>query len=233
MVYPLVSLRNGQQPKKFLFTVCAFSPPVTCKHPFLPFIRFHVSHGVCLLFHSAWLTPQDISKLQTHEIESYINEPYRKSGDLLSGYRIALDPTKWEEEQAQNAAVEEEPSDEVDQLASEGDEDGESKKSTKSKKRKRESDAATAPSKAKKAPKTKVEPVKKSTVAKGRKNGTKSKAVVESEDEGDQAEAEGEDEQVGSSRKATPPPTKKTKRDKEEEAEESEILFLFRSVSFF
>ncbi|TFK61901.1 Tudor/PWWP/MBT [Pluteus cervinus] len=172
----------------------------------------------------AWLSPQDISKLQTHEIESYINEPYRKSGDLLNGYRIALDPTKWEEEQAQNAAVDEEPSDEVDQLASEEDEDGESKKSAKSKKRKRESDAATASSKAKKAPKSKVEPTKKSTGGKGRKNGTKSKAMVESEDEGDQAEAEGEDEPAGSSRKASPPPTKKTKRDKEDEGDDASSL---------
>ena len=42
--------------------------------------------------------PKDISKLQKHEIEAYINEPFRKNGDLLKGYKIALDPTSWEEE---------------------------------------------------------------------------------------------------------------------------------------
>ncbi|KIY73025.1 Tudor/PWWP/MBT, partial [Cylindrobasidium torrendii FP15055 ss-10] len=41
----------------------------------------------------AWLTPKDISRLQKHEVESYINDPVKKSGDLLSGYRIALNPS--------------------------------------------------------------------------------------------------------------------------------------------
>ena len=41
--------------------------------------------------------PKDISKLQQHEIQAYIDEPYKKSGDLLQGYKIALDPKKWEE----------------------------------------------------------------------------------------------------------------------------------------
>ena len=38
---------------------------------------------------------KDISKLQPHEIEAYISEPNKKSADLLEGYRIAKDPTKW------------------------------------------------------------------------------------------------------------------------------------------
>ncbi|KAF8317047.1 hypothetical protein F5887DRAFT_1066632 [Amanita rubescens] len=69
----------------------------------------------------AWLVSKDISKLQPHEIESYINEPYKKSGDLLQGYRIALDPSKWEQEiqAATQLAVEEEANAEIDELESE------------------------------------------------------------------------------------------------------------------
>lgn len=92
---------------------------------------------------SAWLVSKDISKLQPHEIESYINEPYKKSGDLLQGYRIALDPSKWEQEiqAATQLAVEEEANAEIDELESER-EDEESGKG-KSKKRKRVSDAGS------------------------------------------------------------------------------------------
>ncbi|PBK59513.1 hypothetical protein ARMSODRAFT_1071475, partial [Armillaria solidipes] len=40
----------------------------------------------------SWLDPTDISKLQEHEIEAYMNELFKKSGDLLTGYKDALDP---------------------------------------------------------------------------------------------------------------------------------------------
>ncbi|KII92944.1 hypothetical protein PLICRDRAFT_37754 [Plicaturopsis crispa FD-325 SS-3] len=173
----------------------------------------------------AWLVAKDLSKLQTHEIEAYINEPYKRSGDLLEGYKIALDPATWEEKIQANGfeAAEEEANAEVDQLDSE-DENDDGEKKTKSKKRKRESDAAPA-AKSKSKPKAKkdsAEPAsrKKSTGAsKSKKNGTKSKAVVESEDEGDQAEPEGEDEDAGPSKKASPPPPKKSKRDKDGDEE--------------
>ncbi|KAF8701078.1 hypothetical protein AX14_000566 [Amanita brunnescens Koide BX004] len=91
----------------------------------------------------AWLVSKDISKLQPHEIESYINEPYKKSGDLLQGYRIALDPTKWEQDiqAATQLAVEEQANAEIDELESER-EDEESGKA-KSKKRKRVSDVGS------------------------------------------------------------------------------------------
>ena len=104
---------------------------------------------------SAWLVPKDISKLQKHEIQAYIDEPFKRSGDLLTGYRIALDPTKWEEEwdAASALAAEEEANAEIDQLdsdeaedkdAMDEDEDAEDeeggKKKQKSKKRKRESE---------------------------------------------------------------------------------------------
>jgi len=177
---------------------------------------------------SAWLVAKDISKLKTHEIESYINEPYKKSGDLLSGYHIALDPKKWEEERdaASHEAGEEEANAEIDQLDSEND-GGEPRKLTKSKKRKRESDAA--PSKAKVKTKAKKEPAestgkkKSSATAKGKKNGAKSKALVESEDEGEQGEHEGEDEDVGPSKKASPPPAKRTKREKDDDGEDGKF----------
>jgi hypothetical protein len=157
---------------------------------------------------------KDISKLKQHEIEAYINEPHKKSGDLLTGYRIALDPSKWEKERenADLAAVEQEDNAPVDQLDSDNEDDG-AKKPVKPKKRKRESEAP--PPKPKAKPKAKGE--KKAPSSRGKKNGTKSKEMVESEDDGEpEAEAE-EDEEAGSSAKAAPPPSKKPKREKEDD----------------
>jgi len=132
--------------------------------------------------------PKDISKLQSHEIHSYINEPNKKSEELLQGYRIALDPTKWEEEReaARRLAAEEEANAEVDQLDSEEDGSGdldEDVKVKKSRKRKRDLDAASvSTTKGKKAPKkTDATKQKKSS---GKKNGPKkSNEMVESEEE--------------------------------------------------
>ncbi|KAG6335689.1 hypothetical protein ID866_3395 [Astraeus odoratus] len=158
----------------------------------------------------AWLVSKDISKLKEHEIQAYISEPHKKNIDLLEGYRIALDPVKWEKdrENADLMAAEQEDNAPVDQLDSEQDED--EKKPAKTKKRKRESDAATK-SKAKAKAKT-----DKKAPTKGRKNGSKLKETVESEDDGDQ-DAEGEGGDVTSGAKAAPPPSKKLKRDKEED----------------
>ncbi|RDX55244.1 hypothetical protein OH76DRAFT_880528 [Lentinus brumalis] len=165
----------------------------------------------------AWLVPKDISRLQQHEIEAYVNEPFKKNGDLLKGYRIALNPAEWEAERdaAVAEAQEAEANAEVDQLASDGEEEADEDvdKKKKVKKRKRDSDAA--PPKAKsKAKKSSTEPAPKlrAAPAKGKKNGPKSKAVVESEDEG---AADGERE--GTSKRTSPPPTKKAKRDKEDD----------------
>ena len=157
---------------------------------------------------------KDISKLKKHEIEAYINEPHKKSGDLLTGYRIALDPSKWEKERenADLAAVEQEDNAPVDQLESDNEADG-AKKPAKPKKRKRDSEAPAPKPKAK--PKVKSE--KKAPSSKGKRNGAKSKEMVESEDEGEpEAEAE-DDEEAGSSAKVAPPPSKKPKREKEED----------------
>ena len=181
---------------------------------------------------SAWLIAKDISKLQTHEIESYIAEPYKRSGDLLSGYRIALDPSKWEEERAKNLAYVPEPEEDdaqVDQL----DSDGASSKRSKAKKRKRESEGGTLSAKSKKPPKAKdsTEPAKTKGTPKMRKNGPKSNAMVESEDEAD-GEAEGqEDEDAGPSKKETPPPTKKPRREKgEEEGDDGKFRIYFAFI---
>ncbi|PFH53662.1 hypothetical protein AMATHDRAFT_900 [Amanita thiersii Skay4041] len=192
------------------------------------------AHFYCVRFFPtgefAWLVAKDISKLQTHEIQSYINEPYKKSGDLLQGYRIALDPLGWEQEidARMQQAAEEEPGTEVDELLSEND-DGDSTKA-KSRKRKRVSDAGTT--KSKKGARSKKESgeltKKRPSVASARskRNGTKSKAMVESEDEGDAADAEDDDgEKVKPSKKvSSPPPTKKARRDKEgDEIDEAQL----------
>ncbi|KAG6829570.1 hypothetical protein H0H92_004119 [Tricholoma furcatifolium] len=185
----------------------------------------------------AWLIAKDMSKLQQVEIQAYINEPFKRSGDLLQGYKIALDPTAWEAERAADiAALAAEPSDDaeegedVDELASD---DGAAKKGAKSKKRKRESSVSA---KTRKQPKEKEKKEQakskaKKAPAKGRKS--KSNAMVESEDErngGDEdAEEDAEGEEISSGRKAaSPPPAKKAK--KEEDAEDGEWALM--SISF-
>jgi hypothetical protein len=202
-------------------TAFASSPLVISEYNIL--LRLSFMLIVILSRNSAWVVPKDISKLQQHEIQAYIEEPFKKSGELLAGYKIALDPKKWEEEREalRAQAAEEEANAEVDQLeeSETGDgveEDDEEKKPKGGKKRKRDSDAAAPKSKAKatKAKKESAEPKKKAAgPAKSKKNGVKSKAMVESEDDA----AEAEDEDAGPSKKTSPPPTKKAKRGEKEE----------------
>lgn len=192
-----------------------------CRRPVCQYYSFPLAP--LILASSAWLVSKDISKLKTHEIEAYINEPHKKSGDLLTGYRIALDPSKWEKERetADLAAVEQEDNAPVDQLESDNENDG-AKKPAKTKKRKRDSEAPTPKPKAK----SKSKGDKKVPQSRAKRNGAKSKEMVESEDEGEpEAEAE-EDEEAGSSAKAAPPPSKKPKREKEEDVDR---MFTFRS----
>ncbi|KAI0694270.1 hypothetical protein BC835DRAFT_1350247 [Cytidiella melzeri] len=171
----------------------------------------------------AWMVPKDMSKLQQHEIQAYIDEPFKRSGELLAGYKIALDPKKWEEEReaAQAAAAEAEADAEVDQLEdTEGEGEAEAEDKQKQKKRKRDSDVAPAKSKTKaKTKKESLEPKKKTAPIKSKKNGVKSKALVESEDE-----AGADDEDAGPSKKASPPPTKKQKKSEKEEEEADSAL---------
>ncbi|THH31413.1 hypothetical protein EUX98_g2782 [Antrodiella citrinella] len=182
----------------------------------------------------AWLMAKDISKLQEHEIQAYINEPYKRSADLLQGYRIALNPTKWEEERdaARAQAEENEANAEVDQLESdaapEAEADDDEPKKPKPKKRKRDSEAASvAPKKTPKAKTSKkgsAEPAAEKKKKAPAKKGAKSKTLVESEDDG-AAEAEAEDEEdAGPSKKTSPPPAKKAKRDKDGEEDADSAL---------
>ncbi|KAG7098064.1 hypothetical protein E1B28_000038 [Marasmius oreades] len=187
----------------------------------------------------AWLTSKDISKLQKHEIEAYIAEPAKKSGDLLAGYRIALDPTQWEKNRAaQIAGAEEEEEEEegpeqVDELASGGEDESRGKKRRKntssavggSKKRKKEdSSSVSAGGKGskKRGESTSVAATKKGAKG-GRKNG-KTKVMVESEDEGG-AGAEEEEATGGASKRDTPPAAKKGgKKDENEENADPEAV---------
>lgn len=171
---------------------------------------------------SAWTVAKDLSKLQKHEIEAFIGEPSKKSGDLHKGYQIALDPEEWiaEKDSEAQEAAEHEANAAVDQLDSEGEDDGESK-SAKSKKRKRESEAAssTKPKPKPKPKKASEEPGSKKKAAggaKSKKAGNKSKTMIESEDEGG---PEAEDEDSGPSKKPASPVTKKAKREKTGEDE--------------
>jgi len=119
-----------------------------------------------------WIAPKDMSRLQKHEIEAYVSEPSKKSGDLLKGYKAALDPAAvWEKLEA---GIQEAEEAEVDQLESEG-EDG---PKPKAKKRKRDNDAAEKPTKSR----AKKEPVEKKKAA-PRAKSNKSKDTVESEDD--------------------------------------------------
>ncbi|KAF9653894.1 hypothetical protein BDM02DRAFT_3086368 [Thelephora ganbajun] len=166
----------------------------------------------------AWVVPKDMSKLKAHEIQSYINEPHKRSGDLLAGYKIALNPVEWEKEKAIEAAEAKEKAenaqvDELDDEDAQGDEDESEKKTTaKSRKRKREAEPAPKKTATKKTKESTEPSLKKRSAAngKGKRNGVKSKATVESE--GDTHE-----EEAGPSKKSSPPPTKKAKREEREQ----------------
>ena len=68
--------------------------------------------------------------MKPHEIEAYIAEPHKKSGDLMAGYRVALNPETWEKEReaARMEAEEAEADEEVDELeGEEADDDDEAR----------------------------------------------------------------------------------------------------------
>ncbi|KZS98561.1 hypothetical protein SISNIDRAFT_148144 [Sistotremastrum niveocremeum HHB9708] len=130
----------------------------------------------------SWAIAKDLSLLQKHEIEAYISEPHKKSGDLLKGYQIALNPEAWEaEREAQRVDDEEAEADaEIDELEGEqdgeADEDGEKKPKAK---KKREPEAKSKPKKKKDANENADKKKKESN--KRKKGGDN----VESEDGGD------------------------------------------------
>jgi len=181
----------------------------------------------------AWLVSKDISRLKPHEIEAFINEPSKRSGELLDGYKIALDPAKWEEEQdlKRANAEEEEANAEVDQLDGEtdgldadGDADADEVPSKSNKKRKRETETKPKVRTKASAKKDKdADSVKRK--AAGKRNGARSKALVESEDDG-AAEADGDDDDDAgpSKRAASPPAAKKPKKDDDPLASDPEAV---------
>lgn len=152
----------------------------------------------------AWVVPKDMSKLKEHEIQSYINEPHKRSGDLLAGYKVALDPTEWEKQKAVEAAEAKEKAenaqvDELDDEDAQGDEDeSERKTAAKSRKRKRESEPAPKKPATKKTKESTEPSSKKRSVANGK-------------------------EEAGPSKKSSPPPAKKAKREEPEDPEVAKV----------
>lgn len=173
----------------------------------------------------AWTLAKDLSLLQKHEIEAYINEPHKKSADLLKAYKIAMDPSTWEASLSapdiSTAEGDEEVDEEIDEL-DEGGDDGDSEKGAAKvgKKRKRESE--TKPRKKKDAG-AKGPIADKKTPAKkklNKKNGMRSKETIESEDDGGEADAatdEGGEHAKTDSSKKSAPPSKKLKKEKPED----------------
>ena len=208
-------LGNALKTKNPPSTVCGSSPKETSKFRIVPIVALSLNQP------SAWLVSKDISRLKTHEIEAFINEPSKRSGELLDGYKVALNPAKWEEEQELKRAhaEEEEANAEVDQLDAEmdgldadGDADADEGVS-KSKKRKREPEPKAKARTKGSAKKDKDSDSTKRKAA-GKRNGARSKALVESEDDG-AAEADGDDDDDAgpSKRAASPPATKKPKKE--------------------
>jgi outer membrane biosynthesis protein TonB len=204
--------KNGRLARKRNFIVFAFF--LLAISTFLESCVFLVSVKTKTFLLSSWAVSKDLSLLQKHEIEAYINEPHKKSGDLLQGYKIALNPSEWEAGLGtkQEAKEEEAADEEVDQLdeADDDNDDDEPKKAKTGKKRKRESE--TKPKKKKEPKKSagaeakeKKTPAKKKTI--GKKNGTRSKETIESEDDG-----EGEEDAAAESSKKTGPVSKRARK---------------------
>ncbi|KAJ6553308.1 hypothetical protein B0H19DRAFT_1156151 [Mycena capillaripes] len=154
----------------------------------------------------AWLSPKELSHLTAAQINEFVSGAgqARKAGDLMEGYKKALDPAAWEKEHTANppaakklkskgkASKKDEEEEEEDAAADEDEIEEEAEEEKAGKKRKR---ASPAPAKAK-AKQPKATKAKKGGKAK------KSKAAVESEDEaGEEAEAEGEEDEKRASKK--------------------------------
>ena len=153
----------------------------------------------------AWLPPREVSKLTLPMVRSFIADPAKKKGELLEGYETCLDIPSWEARVATASAAVDDTQDELEDEYDEGESASVLAGKT-GKKRKR----ATGESASAKGPSKKANGAKEKGKKVG-KNGTKSKAMVESEDED------------GEERRQSPPPAKKAKKGKEEE-EDPELL---------
>ncbi|GAA6034486.1 hypothetical protein JCM8097_005353 [Rhodosporidiobolus ruineniae] len=90
----------------------------------------------------SWSASRDLSLLTQKEISAYLSSTNKKKGDLLEGYRIAQDPSEWNQRKADEQAEYDEL---VAQAAEDGDEDqlaSDDGKDAKGKKRKRASEPA-------------------------------------------------------------------------------------------
>lgn len=164
----------------------------------------------------AWLPAKDVSRLLPHEIAAYLNEPSKRKGDLLEGYKIANDPHEWrkvkdalaQRERANEAAGITANDDDVDELEDpeEDEEDEEGSKKAKAKKRKRES--AAGDEKEKKGRRKRAS----EAAGTGKKRGGKTKKSaehIESEDDEDKTPTE----KPTSSKLDKERPTKRAKKD--------------------
>ncbi|KAJ7269065.1 hypothetical protein C8J57DRAFT_1509278 [Mycena rebaudengoi] len=162
----------------------------------------------------AWLHPKEIKKLSEEDIQGYMNDAAKKQGDLMEGYKSALDPSAWEEEHAANPPAakkrkskskskKRDGDDEEDELdaddAAEEEAAEEEEPEDTGKKRKR---AAPEKEKKTKAPAA----AKNGAAAKKGGKARKSKATVESEDDaaadGDAGEDGGEEGDEPATKKA-------------------------------
>lgn len=135
---------------------------LSCPNPLLACINLLADRAVrsrlptlrrSLAPRSAWTRARDCKPLPTEDIKAFVEEPHRKSGEMLEAYKIALDPSSWEAELAEAMRAHEEAMEGVDEL--EDDEDGEDEVGTASGAKKRKKTAA--PAKDAKGKKAKVE----------------------------------------------------------------------------
>lgn len=163
-----------------------------------------------------------MSKLLKHEIEAYIREPSKKSGDLMDAYKTALDPTEWEaaREKLQQELEEEQKNASVDELEDEdNEEDGEDTKPL-NRKRKRVDDSAkrskAKTTRAKREPKARSEEIApRPRKGRARKNGALSAAEV----------VESEDEAAGETKGDNIRQTKRLRKEEEEDGDEGSVYF--------
>lgn len=117
---------------------------------------------------SSWASPRDLEALEPEQIAAYISKSKSKGSEILTAYKTAQDPTKWEEEQQQkaddfarkNAGLDEIDEDEPEKEEDELDEDGDEAAGDKRKRSK-----AEQPSSGKKAKADKPKGEKKAKVS--------------------------------------------------------------------
>lgn len=116
---------------------------------------------------SGALASRDISPITSIEIQAFLARS-KKTTEIVEGYRVASDPTEWNDLRAQGllAYNEAQAAMEEDELESVGEDGGDGDEKQKAKKRKRKSDAGEkAPKEDKKVKKAKLEKMAKGRVS--------------------------------------------------------------------